>query len=244
MGLGDAFAQNLGLIEKAKVIIIDKRDDTLKEASAATPTSLVTAGIGEKYHGARKVYELQFNPSSLRISGRGPAYVPLQDYTENKEKADTDKQTCMIQVSMQFVIDQEDNFDAFMADKMNLSLTQLGQNIAKGVMKVMDKNAPTVMDIAEGFAAALRNPATQEVHIAWGSLYYEGIMNNVNVQYTMFNLMGAPVRAVISLTLGYRSKEQYPNTLGPWEKAYKEAFTESSSYVNDVQKAGNLLNLG
>ena len=73
---------------------------------------------------------------------------------------------------------------------------------------------------------------------------YEGVLNRVASQYTMFNTSGEPVRAVVQLSLICADQNVNPHSLGSWQKAYNSAFGAGNSLVNAGQKVGSLLNIG
>ncbi|MCR5032413.1 MAG: hypothetical protein K6A92_06090 [Lachnospiraceae bacterium] len=223
--LGNKIAQNLGVIEKATIDIKDSR-------GGKTPTI--------------KRYTVQFNPSSISLRGRGQGFMPVLTYGQNGETVKPPKQSVRITMSVRLVVDQVSNADAFMEDKLNLSPTQLGQNIAGAVMTGLGKKQVTVQQTVEGFIAALRSPYTRQVGFHWGSMNYVGILNNVSAQYVMFNLQGQPIRAYINLSILCMHDDPAPNSLGPWEEAYKKAFSgdELDTVKGGSQLATNLINLG
>ena len=273
--------QNLGLVEKAIIEIIDARArgmneadavggvggglapgmpdipvldaaDTFLEASGAgnlmssVGIGATTEGLKKYYKGATaKRYTVQFNPSSLSVKGRGQGFMPVLAYGTNGATVHPTKQNVRITVSMRLVVDQVKNADAFMSDKLNLSPTQLAQNVGTAIMTGMGANQPTVQQTVEGFIAALRSPYTRIITFHWGTMNYSGILNNVSAQYVMFNVQGQPVRAYINLSLLCMHDNPAPNSLGPWQAAYKAAFSgDELDTTAATQVATNLLNLG
>lgn len=65
----------------------------------------------------------------------------------------------------------------------------------------------SVQQEAEGFLAAVRNPAAQELVFQWNTFQFGGTLSTVSVQYTMFSPGGAPVRAEVELSISGK-KEQ------------------------------------
>ena len=196
-----------------------------------------------------KRYTVQFNPSTLTLRGRGTGFIPTMSYTkkENEEAqaAKPAKQDVSITMSVRLIFDQVDPFDAFMSDKLNLSPSQLIQNVGKTIQMGKGTRPITVQKNVEGFIAALRSPYTRIITFHWGEMNYFGTLNNVNAQYTMFNLQGQPIRAYVNLTLRYATTTPFPNDLGPWEKAYENAFnSDELDLVRGEQQYSNLINLG
>ncbi len=259
--IGNSLLANIGIIEKAIIEIEDNRgiETTRQEAvkiskgqianttlrNDVSPTGISSYIRVPKQ--SKKRYTVQFNPSSISLTGRGPGYVNIMAFDKSGKSADPTKQSVRIYFSVQLVIDQVDNFDAFTEDKMNISPTQLGQNIAKGVMKATGKMAkdPTVKETVEAFISAIRSPYTRNITFQWGNMRYSGELNQVSAQYVMFNRKGQPVRANIDLGLQCFHEDPYPNSLGPWEDAYRRAFEkEETRAVGAAQMAGSILNLG
>jgi hypothetical protein len=218
------FLANIGQVEKAKIVIKDTRPD----------------GSGT----TKKEYVVQFNPSTLTIRGRGNGYIPMMALGSNGQPPAPAQQNVRITLDAKLVIDQVHNFLAFTEDKMNLSPTQLAQNIATVVAEKAGRK-PTVKDRVEGLIAALRSPYTRTIEFCWGSMHYEGVLSSVSAQYVMFDTVGHPIRAYINITLLLISSTKEVNSLGPWVKSYKDAFSGSSlDTTNGGQVATNLINLG
>lgn len=205
-----------------------------------------TMANGNYIRGAsKKTYIVQFNPSSLTLRARGPGFVPILAYDENGKTVSPTEQSVRITVSVQLIFDQVDPYSAFMEDKLNMSPTALGTNIAKGVMTANGQKMATVQQTVEGFVAALRSPYTRTITFTWGALAYAGVLNSVSAQYTMFDIEGQAIRASMNLSLLCVQDNLVPGSLGPWEDAYEKAFGgDSFDTVRGTQTAGNWLNLG
>ncbi|MBR3525378.1 MAG: hypothetical protein IKO11_05985 [Lachnospiraceae bacterium] len=260
--IGNALLSNIGIIEKAVIEIQDRRKKVVEvqegvEAQGGGGGLGGAAGtmlgeIGGKVLSAVKVlpsvkrYVVQFNPSSLQIEARGPGHMNIMSFDGGKSVS-PGKQRVRMYFRVQLVFDQENNFDAFLEDKMNLSPTQLGQNIARAGLQAAGKmkKDPTVRETVEAFVAAIRSPYTRKVTFAWGNMRYAGELNDVSAQYVMFNRKGQPVRANVSLAIQCFNEDPYPNSLGEWEAAYKRAFNDDENRTAGMgQKLGSVLNLG
>ena len=257
MDLGQTISGNFGIVAKAQIEIEDRRGDAVTEEEAVSiqkknpgisVENFGAADSGMKYVSQKsvKTYVVQFNPSTLSLQARGPGYMNVMAFDESGKTAGPSMQRVRVYFSVQLIIDQEDNFDCFLEDKMNLSPTQLAQNAIKGGMKLAGKGKePTVKDVVEGFIAAIRSPRTREVGFRWGKMYYHGELNQVRAQYVMFNRKGQPVRATIEIGIQCFNEDALPNKLGEWEAAYKKAFGAGDLRSAGVgQKLGNILNLG
>ncbi|MBQ6968579.1 MAG: hypothetical protein IJP84_11850 [Lachnospiraceae bacterium] len=225
--------------------------------------------------GKRKLFRVQFNPASLSLTGHSGGLVKQSDFGKGSPPqppaggqgqqgqppppdpddlnelgyvpANTD-----IIMSVSLLFDRVDPADSFAGDKFNLSLTGVGTNIAKAGMSIYNTKKGTkrytVQNQVEGFIAALRNKNTRIITFHWGEFNYSGVLRSVSATYTMFNPVGAPVRATVDLSILCADKEMYPNSLAVWQERYKKAFQkrgteEHYSYVRTEQKVGSLLNL-
>ncbi len=254
----DAILGSIGIVEKAMITILDRRGEAVTEEEAVQMKrdnpGLSVDSISDTnsplnkyvYETKRKHYIVQFNPASLNLQARGPGYMNVMAFDEKGRNTGPSKQRVRIYFTVQLIIDQEDNLDCFLEDKFNVSPTQLGQNIAKGVMKMAGKKKePTVKDTVEAFIAAIRSSRTRDVAFTWGRMYYHGELNSVNAQYVMFNRKGQPVRANINLAIQCFNEDSLPNSLGEWEGAYKKAFGDEAERGAGVgQTLGNVFNLG
>ncbi len=221
---GDIFLENLGQVDKAQITITDGRQE----------------------QEVKRKYEVQFNPSSLSIKARGGGFIPKLNLSQAAQGTDPPKQDVRITVSFRLVVDQVRVFSAFMEDKLNLSPGQIAQNIAGSIKGKAGKN-PNVQQVVEGFISTIRNPKTRNIEFHWGSMHYEGVLNNISAQYVMFDVTGHPIRAYINVSLTCLYTAGKINQFSAyWENAYKDAFSGRSleTQRSGSQLATNLINLG
>ncbi len=129
----------------------------------------------------------------------------------------------------------------------------LGKDFYKAAKSV--KNATKVRTEVSAFLAAVRNEYCQRVGFSWGENHYEGDVNNVRAQYTMFNTSGEPVRAVVNFSMlminpndpaQTNSAAELLNT--PWLKAYRKMFSVTGQnpvtrLSTEQNSLGSILNL-
>ena len=194
-----------------------------------------------------RVFVVQFNPSTLQLSGTSGEYVQKLDFSdENKSnEASYAPSDTMINMSVSLLFDACDPFEAFQADKLNItSLSNLGTGIAKTAMSATGNKKNSIQKEVEGFVGALRNPKTRLVTFHWGNISYSGILKGVDVQYTMFSLVGEPIRATVDMNIMCAHSDMYPNSLAVWQERYKKAFGKGSeSFVKTTSKFNKILNL-
>lgn len=192
----------------------------------------------------KKVFTVQFNPSSLRLSGHSGGYVSKLDYDAEDDEASLAPVDTTISLSVELLFDSMDPQDAFMGDKSNIAPTNLAKGAANAALSLSGKKKATVQRQVEGFIGAIRNENTRLITFHWGEMSYSGVLRNVGVEYTMFNVTGEPVRAIVSLGIMCVDASIWPNSAAAWQEQYKSAFANGSeSFAKTSQKIGNLLNL-
>ena len=198
----------------------------------------------EKLKYKKRSYTVKFNPSSLRFSGHSGGRYSTMDYmTERNDELKYKSVETTISMSVELLFDSMDPKDAFMSDKLNFSPTGLLTGAADMGLTIAGKKKKTIQREVEGFIAALRNEDTRLITFNWGEMCYSGVLRRVSVEYTMFNVTGEPVRAMVGLSIMCADAKQWRNSLAVWQERYKTAFEGGNeSFVKASQKVGNLLN--
>ena len=191
----------------------------------------------------RKCFYVQFNPSELSLSGYGGGQVAKTVFSDQGGKIKYESAAVHITLNVKLIFDKVDPLEAFMSDKLSASTTAMAQGAVRSARRAVGKKDDSVQKEVEGFMAALRSQRTRRIIFHWGTMHYPGVLNRVSSQYTMFNVNGQPIRAVVSLSLVCADEEVSPGDMGIWQQHYEEAFQgKDRSYVKAAQKAGNLLN--
>lgn len=205
------------------------------------------------FKGTKKKFEVQFNPSDLNIEGYGGGRIATTAYNNSGDESKNVSSNIVmmpmpvyIKLTVKLLFDRMDPSDSFLSAKTNIAASELARSVVKNTVKAASKKTKlTVQQEVEGLIAALRSPYTRCITFNWADMSYEGVLNRVASQYTMFNTSGEPVRAVVQLSLICADQNVNPHSLGSWQKAYNSAFgAGSSSLVNAGQKVGSLLNIG
>ena len=193
---------------------------------------------------SKRTFTVQFNPSSLRFTGHSGGLVSKLDYDAESDEATHAPVDTTIIMSVDLLFDSMDKQDAFMSDKASSSTTEMAKGIAGAALSMTGKKETTIQKKVEGFIGAIRNEKTRLMTFHWGEMSYSGVLRNVGVEYTMFNVTGEPVRAIVSLSIMCVDAESWPNSVAVWQEQYKSAFVNGNeSFVKTSQKVGNLLNL-
>lgn len=191
----------------------------------------------------RKLFYVQFNPNELSLSGHGGGMTRKMDYSAEGSTITFGKADVRITLNVKLIFDKVDPQDAFMGDKFNMSATSIATGTAKAALSATGKKDNSVQAEVEGFIAALRSRYTRRITFHWGTMTYTGILSRVSSQYTMFNVLGQPIRAYVNLSMVCADEDVSPNSMGVWERYYQQLFEAGDqSYVKAAQKAGSLLN--
>ena len=251
--LENAASTVTGSVEKAKIRIKDDRErktkkPTLNEMgkqktgglSSASALRSYTKGVTQmvtdvfssvtgadgKYN---RVMEVQFNPSSLRLSAMGGGEdVQCTNYRQNSGEITRGAIGLHVEMSVKLIFDQISNFSAFTNDMLTLSSSRvLSQATSAGIQAVsqlINGQTASVQMLVESFVATMRNENTRRVCFEWGEFYYEGILSRVNSTYTMFDLNGNPIRAEVTMVLYLVDTSMDKEYSEYWKDAYHDAF--------------------
>ncbi len=201
-------------------------------------------------------FEVPFNPSELTLTGYGGEEMMVQNFsnreTEKKEGEEGDQGhqdkrsnsisavSSHIELTIPLIFDKTNNQDAFYSDKFSLGTT----NVARGVGKLVKDTVTgggdySVQNEVEAFTYIMRNKNMHLMRFAWGDMCYQGILNGVNAEYTMFNVNGEPCRATVSLRLVLLDDE-YSDQKRIWLKKFKSnvGINEQKSLQNAIGNAG------
>ncbi|MCR5411082.1 MAG: hypothetical protein K6E90_08905 [Lachnospiraceae bacterium] len=206
----------------------------------------------KRIENSRRYFTVQFNPSSLQLSGHSGGMVQRLSYDKEDRNSDNmqdgsasyEPGPTTIIMSVSLLFDACDPANAFLDDKLTLNVTSVGKNAAKTLMTATGNKKTTVQTEVEGFIAALRNKNTRLITFNWGEFCYSGVLRSVGANYTMFSPGGLPIRATVDLSIVCADSDQWPHSLAVWQQRYKDAFSKGSqSYVHLKQQGGSLANL-
>ena len=258
--LGSTFLDNangiLGNVAKAVLLFPDIRPDKIEKVEATGKSKSV--GIFNEifentgdfdfrnalasFDITAKKFEVQFNPSTLKIDAYGGGRQKVSNHAGNNLTVSYQNVDPYINVSFTMVFDDTNNADAFAVDKFSLSASNLAKNAATVANTVMG-NEYTVRPQVEGFLAAIRNEAYRMVIFQWGNMRYTGMINNINAQYKMFNAVGNPIRAEVYVNILVTNTKTVEH-VNYWRNRYREILEKLSynSFHGESKVAAELYN--
>lgn len=192
--------------------------------------------------------KVQYNPSSIDFSGERENGEG-KDQNVTAESSEKYKQDSVYPVNMilrtELIFDDTNIADAFSKiDSGKFSETGAIKAAAGEISNAVGK-APSVQDITELFVAAACSAYTRTVCFLWGNQEFWGELTKVDVQYTMFNKKGSPIRAKVTIEIRQdiiesllnddgriNSKKRY-KTEQEWDKKFEKMFQESQKLAKN-----------
>lgn len=189
-------------------------------------------------------YTVQFNPSSLRLSGSGGGMTQMTNYTDGSDGRHSGVSygaaETYIEMSVQLVFDETNNMVAFPGDISGFNMSNVANvGITAGLNKLKGVDVSTHV---QGFLASIRNRNTRRVAFCWGKMIYYGIVNRVAARYTLFNPSGKPVRATVDMSLVLSDPTINADNMGYWAERHADFFDENKSLSGNRNSIVNLSN--
>ena len=232
-GTGIADMSSNNITEASRIANTQGIDSKLKGQA----TQLVE-GLAGKTTGLRtnipynKEFEVQFNPSSLRISSQRYEEEDVTKVNGTGGVADISKGANYpyMELHVTLVFERVVHNEAFIRDSAFSNASTAMYSLYNSVIKEsLEKQSGyfdnrSVQSMVEGFTAAIRKENTREIAFCWSTMIYEGVLKNVRTTYTMFDLHGRPIRGEVALTILLSDTEINSTDMGYWTEAYDNAF--------------------
>ncbi|MBR4515663.1 MAG: hypothetical protein IKO61_12360 [Lachnospiraceae bacterium] len=170
--------------------------------------------------------EVQYNPNSIQFStaaGRHKDFRAMGDSGAQQLVTIERKATTMM--SVQLVFEDVNTQDAFIRENLNPNVGNLKDMAANLITKAA--GGYSIKEKVEGLLSLLVSNRTRNVVFVWADMFFHGQLNQVDVNYTMFNKKGEPIKATVNLTIRQASGEkEFKTDKEYWEEAYKAAFKD------------------
>lgn len=197
----------------------------------------------------QKLYEVKFNPSQISFRAQGGMKVAKKNFalTEGENQVVQIQYQDMhprIEMNVQLIFDDCERTDAFGFEKFSDGMAFVRTAVSSGV-KGAQGTVYSVKPQVEGFIAAMRNAKTRKITFNWGWMWYTGVINSIDAEYTMFSMAGHPIRAVVNLGILCVDESLGDNNMGQWEQSFRRAFgtSDGTNLESAMQNVGSLLNI-
>ncbi len=174
-------------------------------------------------------FDVQYNPNTISFratAGQFPDYRPMGDSGAKQYKIVNRPATTYMEV--QLIFEDVNVQDAFMHENLNptaSNVTDMASNIAR---TVMDDNY-SVREEVEGLCSLLMMENTRRIVFFWSDMFFHGVVDSIDANYTMFNKIGEPIKATVNLTIRQaESGVEYDSDNEYWKTKFEEVFEENS----------------
>lgn len=190
--------------------------------------------------------KVQFNPKTISFIGQSGEVRSKSVGGENEGMFSQTNVPAETILKMELIFDDTNIMDAFMINSNLLSLAGAADNATQYTRAALGMEY-SVRDISELFISAMVNVCSRQVGFVWNKTIFWGEMTSVNVQYTMFNKKGNPIRSTVALQIRQdKSKgETAYATEKNWDKAFENMFKikKTNTAIGINNKASNIFNL-
>ncbi len=179
--------------------------------------------------------EVQYNPSSIYLdtsAGSREIDTTSAGNIGNNQLTQIDVGT-LTTFGVQLIFDDMNQWDAF---GMDASMLSTGGFVSMMSEAVHLKHY-SVRKQCEGLVACLLSPVTRKVMFCWSDMIFRGELNQVGVNYTMFNKSGEPIRATVDIMIQQNAETYKQEKGGYWDKAFTKAFEKKEG---DIAGAASL----
>ncbi len=176
---------------------------------------------------------VQYNPASLRmntVGGKIEVYKTMGNDSMNSIQS-TDKKTSTY-LTVQLIFEDVNVSDAFGATTLS---DQGGLNVSGGLDMAQSIAANTLGDgysvkkQAEGIMSLLMMKATRQIIFVWNHLFFHGELISVDINYTMFNKLGHPIKATVDMQIQQTNgNAAFESDLAYWNEVFDQAFTQDT----------------
>ncbi len=230
--------------------------------SAANSAKEMDASILDEEKLARNNYvklDVQYNPSTLHYSSRGGTSISRSNVAANGSNAfQKDNIPYEVILNMDLIFDDTENSDAFsVLDAGSASWTGAAKKGVNALYNLATSErgeksltrGHSVQDISELFVAAIVETYTRMVCVVWNKSVFWGELCGVNIEYTMFNSVGNPIRSKVHLEIRQDMQVTPGVSAVTWNAAYNNLFkaanklSSSKKLTSSSSMVSNILNL-
>ncbi len=217
-----------------------KKGKTIAKRAGASvdPASLLEEGAEEKLNEAETAlamlssgflpFEVQYNPASITmntVGGNIQKYTAMGNDSPNS-LVSYDKETSTY-LSMSLIFEDINVHDAFASATAESTGVNVSQAVDLGKDLISNANGGYSVRVkVEGIFSLLRYKRTRQVIFVWNNMFFHGELLSVDAQYTMFNKLGNPIRAVVNLEIQQSNGlATFMSDMKYWENTLDDVFT-------------------
>ena len=203
-------------------------EKAFRQRAAGSTTDFMAAEIANSGY---KIMEVQFNPAELTFqlsqqNGSGKS-------TSKKDSESNLSQSIKNIMTVPLVFEQIVNTDAFMWDKQKVLMQGSFMEKVKSssiASMINDYSVKTQMD---GLMSLVSNAVTRNVIFCWNDMVISGVIQGVEMEYTMFNPSGNPIKGTITLSIAVNYGAENTSNRKYWDKAFDTLFEVNNSNMSE-----------
>ncbi len=225
--------------------LMQKAENSLKGKKVLTYEQIRGLVVDKNYI----AIEVQYNPSTLRLDTAAEKQMDFKGSAANPELSLFNVPSATI-LSMELLFDDTNNMDAFMTGDNPLLGFTPSNAINFGASQLINNGSGySVMRQMQGLLSLLTIKEAQRVIFFWGDMSFHGIVTDVDVQYTMFDKKGNPIRGTVGISIRQEDAKddnardkRYTYDRKYWEHAFEETFQEPGTGTGILGKANQFTN--
>ncbi len=174
--------------------------------------------------------EVQYNPMSLQmqtVGGTLEKYTAMGNDTNNSLVA-TDKQTSTY-LTVQLIFEDINVDDAFGNATHENGIASGVSNTADQVVSAVTtglSDGYSVRRQVEGIISLLMLKRTRQVIFVWNNMFFHGELLSVDANFTMFNKLGHPIRAMVNMQIQQSNNNAtFKSDLEYWDEVLDTVFS-------------------
>lgn len=161
--------------------------------------------------------QVQYNPSSITMNSVGGNIKNFETMGNEKlnSMTSTDKQTSTY-LSVDLIYEDINVADAFGSQSLDTKAFKEDDEFS---------DVYSVKKPVEGLLSLMMEKETRQVIFVWNNMFFHGVMTSVSVNFTMFNKIGMPIKAKVSLQIQQsNTDESFASDRQYWDSAFDTAF--------------------
>lgn len=161
----------------------------------------VNSGSIDKLSETYVPIEVQYNPSSIRMTTRKGSIMNRNIGGEGSNNVQQMTAPLSTTMAVDLIFNKMNLRNAFPLDVDSVASISGIKDIGAWGANKIGTDGYTVRPIVEFVLGSLTSASTRNVMFVWNNMAFSGELSGVNVEYTMFNNQGEPIRAKVSIEI-------------------------------------------